>query len=161
MNDKEQASRLRNLDAASPEPRNPSPLTAHKPSLSRRRFLQTAAFTSAAAVVPASTVKRARRPPILAPPPMLRRRNCRIQSSKTSPESTALRLRLSRSRNVPWDQLDFRCRSWEWVDIIWAPLAFKKMSTTWSPKHSTMESTSSTTRGNITRVSARNLSVRR
>jgi len=54
VNDKEQASRLRNLDAASPEPRNPSPLTAHKPSLSRRRFLQTAAFTSAAAVVPAS-----------------------------------------------------------------------------------------------------------
>lgn len=52
MNDMEKASRLRNLELANSGVRNTSTCGVHQPAVSRRRFLQTAAFTSAAAVVP-------------------------------------------------------------------------------------------------------------
>jgi aryl-alcohol dehydrogenase-like predicted oxidoreductase len=48
----EKASRLRNLELANSGVRNTSTCGVHQPAVSRRRFLQTAAFTSAAAVVP-------------------------------------------------------------------------------------------------------------
>jgi len=52
----ENASQLRNSDSVKAELRNPPASAAHKQEVSRRSFLQTAAFTSAAAVV--STANR-------------------------------------------------------------------------------------------------------
>jgi aryl-alcohol dehydrogenase-like predicted oxidoreductase len=52
VNEFEKASRSRILEAPISELRNPPTSTAHKPAVSRRRFLQSAAFTGAAAVVP-------------------------------------------------------------------------------------------------------------
>ncbi len=57
MNDMEKASRLRNLELANSGVRNTSAGGVHQPAVSRRRFLQTAAFTSAAAVVPTGNRK--------------------------------------------------------------------------------------------------------
>lgn len=54
MNDMEKASRLRNSELATSGLRDMSTGGPHQPAVSRRRFLQTAAFTSAAAVVPTS-----------------------------------------------------------------------------------------------------------
>ncbi len=55
MNEMEKASRLRNSDPVNSELRNTSTSAAHKPAVSRRRFLQSAALTSAAAVVPTAS----------------------------------------------------------------------------------------------------------
>ena len=56
MDNLENASQLRNSDSVKAELRNPPASAAHKQEVSRRSFLQTAAFTSAAAVV--STANR-------------------------------------------------------------------------------------------------------
>jgi uncharacterized protein len=52
VDEMEKASQLRNSEPLRAELRNPPASAACKPAVSRRRFLQTAAFTSAAAVVP-------------------------------------------------------------------------------------------------------------
>ncbi len=57
MNDIEKASRIRNSELAKSGLRNIPASTAHQPPVSRRRFLQSAALTSAAAVVPAASRK--------------------------------------------------------------------------------------------------------
>jgi aryl-alcohol dehydrogenase-like predicted oxidoreductase len=54
VNDMENASWLRNTELATSAPRTMPTGALHLPAVSRRRFLQTAAFTSAAAVVPTS-----------------------------------------------------------------------------------------------------------
>jgi aryl-alcohol dehydrogenase-like predicted oxidoreductase len=54
VNDFEKASRLRDSEAARSGVRNTPISAAHQPAVSRRRFLQSAALTSAAAVVPAA-----------------------------------------------------------------------------------------------------------
>jgi aryl-alcohol dehydrogenase-like predicted oxidoreductase len=54
MNDFEKASRLRDSELARSGVRNAPISAAHQPPVSRRRFLQSAALTSAAAVVPAA-----------------------------------------------------------------------------------------------------------